>query len=57
MYWLTSLRAEVGPTAEYGAYVEYGTSRMAPRAYMGPAFDRHAPDLVTAVEQIRDRLL
>ena len=33
---------EVGPTASYGRFVEDGTSRMAPHAYMGPAFDRHA---------------
>jgi HK97 gp10 family phage protein len=42
----------VGPTAEYGAYVEYGTSRMAPQPYMGPAFSRRAPQFVKAMEQI-----
>jgi len=42
----------VGPTAEYGPYVEFGTSRMAPRAFMSPAFDRVAPGFVAAVEQI-----
>lgn len=43
---------EVGPTAHYGAYVEYGTSRMGPEPYMGPAFDRWAPQFVAAMEQI-----
>lgn len=51
------LSAEIGPTAEYAAYVEYGTSKMAPRAYMGPAFDRHAGQLVTALEHIAGDVL
>lgn len=45
------LTAEVGPTASYGGYVEFGTSRMAPRAYLGPAFDRHAWQLPAALAQ------
>ena len=51
------LSAEIGPTAAYAAYVEYGTSRMAPQAYMGPAFDRHAGELVTAIEHITGSIL
>lgn len=51
------LSAEIGPTAEYAAFVEYGTSRMAPEAFMGPAFDRHAGELVTALEQIAGEML
>ena len=31
---------EVGPTADYGDYVESGTSRMGPQPYMLPAFTR-----------------
>lgn len=46
------ISAEVGPTAEYGIYVEYGTSKMAPEAFLGPAFDRHAHELETALGQI-----
>lgn len=53
----TGLYAEVGPTAEYAEYVEDGTSKMAPRAYMGPAFDRHAGQLVTALEIIAGDIL
>lgn len=43
---------EVGPTANYGAFVEYGTSRNAPAAFMGPAFDRHAGEFEKAMEAI-----
>lgn len=43
---------EIGPTAEYGRYVEEGTSTMAPRAYMGPALDRNTPAFVTAAEAL-----
>lgn len=45
------MEVEIGPTVEYGAYVEFGTSRQAPAAYMGPALDRHAPDFVAALEK------
>jgi HK97 gp10 family phage protein len=51
-----SVDAEVGPTADYGAYVELGTSRMAPHAYLGPAFDRHAGELVDALADAADPL-
>lgn len=44
--------AVIGPTVEYGPYVEFGTSRMAPRAFMGPALDRHTPDFIAALEQV-----
>lgn len=47
------LSAEIGPTAEYGHFVEYGTSRMRPQPYMGPAADSELPLL----EQRIDRLL
>ena len=39
----SGISAEIGPTAAYGAYVEFGTSQHGPAAYMGPAFDRRAP--------------
>jgi HK97 gp10 family phage protein len=48
------LEAEVGPTASYGAYVEFGTSSQAPAAYMGPAFDRRAYSLEQALAKIAD---
>lgn len=46
------LSAEIGPTANYGGYVEEGTSRMGPQPYMRPAFDRRKEGLVQAMEQI-----
>lgn len=46
------LDAEIGPTAEYGAYVEDGTSRMAAQPYMGPAADVVTPKLVAAVADL-----
>ena len=51
------LDAEIGPTAEYGEYVEGGTARQAPQAYMGPAFDRRAPGFVAGVEQLGGDIL
>ena len=46
------LTGEVGPTADYGAYVEEGTSRMGPQPYMGPATDRNAALFVQAMDKI-----
>lgn len=46
---------EAGPTAEYGMFVEGGTSRMAPRPYMGPAFDSAVEPLIKAIEQLGKR--
>jgi HK97 gp10 family phage protein len=43
---------EAGPTANYGHYVEYGTSRMSPQPYMMPAFDRRLPPAYEAFGQI-----
>lgn len=47
-----TLAIEIGPTASYGAYVEFGTSRMAPQPFMGPAADQHAPAFEQAMQQI-----
>lgn len=47
-----SITVEVGPTANYGAFVEDGTSRMAPQPYMGPATDRVVPLWQRALEAI-----
>ena len=52
-----SIVAEIGPTVDYGEYVERGTSTQGPAAFMGPAFDRHAHQLETAAGQLVGRLL
>jgi HK97 gp10 family phage protein len=41
--------ARVFVGAEYGAYLEYGTSRMAARPYMRPAADQHLGEIGQAV--------
>jgi HK97 gp10 family phage protein len=46
------MSVEIGPTAEYGQYVELGTSTQAPQAYMGPSLDRYEPTFAKAVEQL-----
>ena len=51
------LSAEIGPTVSYAPYVEFGTSRMAPHAFMGPALDRHTPDFVSAMEKLAAQTL
>ena len=49
----TGLSAEVGPTAHYGIYLEYGTRRISPpRPYMGPATAAVEPSFVEAIEQL-----
>jgi HK97 gp10 family phage protein len=50
-----SIEAEVGPTANYGSYVEFGTSTMAPAAFMGPSLDRATPAFVKAMEILAER--
>jgi HK97 gp10 family phage protein len=52
-----SIGADIGPTADYSEYVELGTSRMAPQAFMGPAFDRHAWELSPALVSIGATIL
>lgn len=51
------LRAEIGPTVAYAEHVEFGTARMAPQPYMGPALDRHTPDFIAALEAVAGRAL
>lgn len=46
-----------GPTANYGYYVEYGTSRMGPQPYMRPAFDRAIEPLPEVLAQIGEKSL
>lgn len=51
------LEAEIGPTANYGIYLELGTSRMAAQPYMGPAADLHTPAFEAAMTKIAEEAL
>jgi HK97 gp10 family phage protein len=51
-----SMEGVVESHANYSVFPEYGTVKMAPRAYMGPAFDRVAPNFLAALEKIADPL-
>lgn len=42
--------------ANYGVYLEFGTSRMAARPYMTPAADEVAPSFVAAWERLEEYL-
>lgn len=46
------LSAEVGPTAEYGLFVEQGTSVNSPQPFLAPAFDRRVRGLEQALGQL-----
>lgn len=53
----TDYSVEIGPTANYGVFVERGTSRMAPQPYLGPAADRHEGPFAQAMAQIAEEAL
>lgn len=53
---VSGLTGEAGPTAEYGAYVEFGTSRMSPQPYMGPAFDMNEPKFEASLGELGSRV-
>lgn len=52
----TAVEAEVGPTADYGLYVEEGTSTQAPQSYLRPALMRNIDPVSRALAQIADGL-
>lgn len=49
--------AEVGPTSEYGGFLEEGTTKMEAQPYLGPAFKRRLPGYIAAVEQLGGEIL
>jgi len=51
------IEAESGPTANYGGFVENGTSRMAPQPYMAPAASAVEPGFIQAIEQLGGEML
>lgn len=50
-------QAVIGPTAHYAPYVEYGTYKMRPQPFMGPAAAAVAPSLEAAIAQIAGEVL
>lgn len=46
------MQAVIGPTVSYGVFVEFGTRRMRPQPYMGPALTSHEPMFTRAVESL-----
>lgn len=52
-----TMTATIGPTTNYAPYLEFGTRRMAPRAFMGPALDRVGPEFSAAIAQIGGEIL
>lgn len=54
---VNGLEFEAGPTADYGWYVEGGTSRMHAEPYMGPAADRVLPQVEDALAQLGIHIL
>ena len=49
--------ATIGPTTAYAPYLEFGTGRMSPRPFMGPAADAVLPSLEAALAQIGGNIL
>lgn len=54
---LDGLGYVAGPTMDYAPYVEYGTSRKGPAAFMGPAFDRNLPAVIAALDILGGNIL
>jgi HK97 gp10 family phage protein len=49
-----ALEVSVVSSTPYSIFVERGTSRMAPRAFLGPALDRVAPEFIADCEALAD---
>ena len=49
--------AVIGPTASYAPYVEFGTSRQAPQAFLGPSLDRFSGSFEQAMLQLAERAI
>lgn len=51
---IDGLKADIGPTVDYGIWNEIGTSRMPARPYMGPAADRRSGPFEEAMAQLAE---
>lgn len=49
--------AVIGPTTHYAPYLEFGTARMSPRPFMGPALDQHTETFTQAMTQLGGEIL
>lgn len=52
-----TISSEIGPTVNYGEFVELGTSRMNAQPYLGPATDRHEPVFEQAMAKIAEEAI
>lgn len=52
-----AIDAEIGPSVDYAPFVEYGTSRMGPQPFMGPAFEARQPGLARDLGTLDEGLL
>lgn len=48
----TAIYGQVEAGANYAAYVEHGTSRMAPQPYMSPSFEKNSAKWLEALAQL-----
>ncbi|MEE3128456.1 MAG: HK97-gp10 family putative phage morphogenesis protein [Actinomycetota bacterium] len=51
------MAAEIGPTVDYGGYVEHGTSTQAGQPYLAPAFDRQIGGFESALAALADDII
>lgn len=46
------LVGEVGTALDYGVYLELGTSRMSPRPWLQPSFNKHKQDIQDGIKEV-----
>lgn len=56
-YQDAGMTAVIGPTTRYALFPEFGTARMSPRPFMGPALDAQAVPFAEALGRMAEGLL